>query len=515
MDDTGSACDAIGTEPRDPRRTGLHLGVVVAIGTGVRVVLWHAGNRFDVHPITALQLLDTNELARDPFQAFTANHIQPPLWNFLVGAVLRWSPFPPAFSFQALFYGFGMATIVLCWLLLRHLGSRHWVATVSSVVVGISPLMIFSESILMYESLVTLLITASAWSFARYVRGPSTRRFALFAAILVLGALTRATLSPLWVVAALGFALVARPPRGRWWSSAAVAVAAIVALVAPMFHNATRFGTFTLSSYAGMNWEHATVMQLPESDLQRLVADGTLSRAALVTPFAHYSAYAPLFGPCHPRTQNPVLDAFVKSNGEPNMDNVCYLAPDARATRDAVAAIRARPGMYAATVGRSVLLFSSWGAQYPLLGDGPLRRWTDIFDPVVVPVQVTYHWGFGDPQPYVGAFEPFFGKDSFSVTVALALIASIVGAMLGLWRLLRRRARVEDLIRVFIGGTVVAVMASSVLFDTFENARYRQPLDPILLGPFFALVVTGVVRVAHRMRLPWRVIDAGSAESSQ
>lgn len=502
------------TTARRSRRA--HLGITIAAVTIVRVALWATGTRFQLQPYAALQLLDIRELAAHPFVAFTDNHIQPPLWNFFVGAVYRWSPLPTALSFQIAFFAASIVTVIALWLLLAHLAAPRWAATTASITVGVSPLMIFSERTLAYEIPITMLLTLAAWSGARYLARPSPKHFALFAAFLVAGALTRATLTPFWVIGSLVFVLVARRPPKPLWRTLVPGLVALAVLGAPMIHNRIRFGTTSLSSYSGMNWEHATVLQLPAHELRQLIAQGRLSPAAAVQPFAQYRFYAPHFPLCHPDTGKPVLDEFVKTNGEPNMNNICYLPIDRQTQRDAWATVRADPGKYLIGVGRSTLLFSSWGVQDAWVGRGSLRDWTNWYDPITLPVHIGYDWGFGDPQqPYVKVWHILIGGNSFSLTVAAALLASLGLGVRGALRWIRRRATTVDLIRCLLAGTVVAVMIPSVLFDAFENARYRQPLDPILLGPFLVIVLAGGNRwVGEPLRRRRSTRRAGSDDAA-
>ena len=67
--------------------------VAVAVFLAIRIAYWVAGGGLSTAAIgTSWQLLDAHQLAAHPLQSLTVLHIQPPLFNLFVGAVLRWSP---------------------------------------------------------------------------------------------------------------------------------------------------------------------------------------------------------------------------------------------------------------------------------------------------------------------------------------------------------------------------------------------------------------------------------------
>ncbi len=287
----------------DRTRVWLLNGVTAALFLASRLVLHVAGGRFTTSTTADLALLDPAELARDPFLAFTANHIQPPLWNFFVGSVLRWSPFPTGGTFGVLFLLCGLVTVLALRSLLSELGAQGAVAVTAATLVGWSPVTIGYEQMLTYEAPVAMLVTLAAWAFARWVRSPSTSRLVFFSACMVTGALTRTTLSPLWLIGGLAIAVLAG--RGRtspgWHARVGIAVAALVVVAAPLAHRAAAFHVASFSSYGGMNLARTSIVQWPRDSIDDLVDRGRISAASEVIPYAPYEEYAPFFPECEPR----------------------------------------------------------------------------------------------------------------------------------------------------------------------------------------------------------------------
>lgn len=474
----------------------LHWAVVVGAFLAVRVAMVANGLRFQDDPAGQIHLLDLTELRADPFLAFTDLHIQPPLFNFFVGAVLRWSPFPAAVSFQVLYLAMGLITVLVLRALLVDLGARAWSATIATVAVALSPLAIRNEAVLTYETPTTMILVLSVFTFLGYVRRPGVLRLVLFTTTLVVGVLTRTTLNPLWFLGAVVLVVLARPPGRAWRPVAATITVAVVLVALPAVHNQIRFDTLGYSSFVGMNLSRATVLQLPRVERDRLIADGELSPAAAVVPYSFYDEYADLFGPCRAHTGSPVLDDVVKaSSGDRNMNAECYLPAYRQARSDAVAALRADPGAYLRAVAASALVYPRWDVHAADPGNGLWRTWVRVYAPLTLPVPIAYTPLGADAQPYAKQVTDLVEVNRFSLTVAFGLVLAVVYGIRALVRIRRGRATPAEWARVYIAFTVVCITAVSVLFDSFENARFREPLDPLLLGPVYVLVIDGVRRL--------------------
>ncbi len=478
-----------------------HLTLVVGTFVISRAVFIADGLAFRADPPGQIHLLDLDQLAADPFLAFTDLHIQPPLFNFFVGAVLRWSPFPAGISFQVLYLAAGLVTVLCLWSLLRNLGARRWVATAATILVVVDPLLIRDESSLTYETLVAALLVGTAWAVDRYFRRPDGSRFVVVLALLVVGVLTRTTLHPVWLVGALAIVLIVRRPRMPALRAGAAVAVALACVAVPMVHNLVRFDTFGFSSYAGMNLERITVMQLPQERLDELIDQERVSPAAAVAPYRPYSDYARFYPRCDPDTGVAVLDDFIKSsNGAPNLNNICYLPVYRQALRDSVAAIRNEPANYARAVGVAATLYASWGTHFNDPDSSLWHDWERIYAPVMLPVDAHYDFGHGDPQASTAAIGAMTQLLDVSLVIVLALILVVVQGVLAAADLLRGRGDATTWTRVFIGFMVVAITAASVSVDTFENARFREPLDPLLLGITAAVLCEAAARFVARVR---------------
>jgi len=503
--------------PPEPARIRRHLSIVVVGFFGLRAALWATGLRFEDHLKGQLQLLDEKVLTANPFVAFTQLNIQPPLWNFYVGAVRAWSPLPAAATFQIVWVAADLATVLMLWDLLVRLGARRWQATVATVLVASNPLLVSSESFLRYETAVTFLVTASVFAFARFVEVPSARRCALFCGVLFLGVSTRALLHPLWLVGGVTFAFVIARRAGAFSLRLLAPAAFVIVLVAGnLVYLHVRFGNSSYSSYFGMNLERIAVTTLPQDTLDRLQADGTLSDLADVKPYVYYEDYAarrPALARCRPGTTDPALALPRKSSGEANLNYVCYLGVYRVALDDSFAAIRAEPGNYARSVAQSAVIFASWPAPFDQPSADSFDWLEKAYKPFLLPVHVQYDVGGSDPQRITAYMVGGLERLPVLLTVVGALVLALWRGVASGWRLLRDRTAPGDEIRAWLAITVAFVALAGIAFDFYENARFRQALDPIILGPLFVWMLAIAERIVRRLRS--RVAATSSAHEAR
>jgi hypothetical protein len=340
--------------------------VVVAGSAFVRIWLTLARNRFEyyqLHP-SVWHLVEPDRLAANPLAPLWDVHTTPPLFNVFVGVVLRWSPLSEETSFRLVFsLGAIVSAVALCEIL-RALGCRWWIAAAVAVVMFADPAVIGYEFYVAQEALVIPLLYGTLWAVVRYARGPSLGRLGWVLGLATTLVLSRALFHPLWMLGLVAVVVAVRPPPGGRRKVLLVTALPFVLVVGVMAKNEVRFGTFSLSSWMGMNLSRVAVLPLGEERRTELVEEGVLSELALVPPFRKYAEYEPYVSECRSDHGTPVLDDPVKGDGNdkvvnPNFNATCYLPLYRQAQRDAVAAIRAEPGIYARTVRANVLAYLS------------------------------------------------------------------------------------------------------------------------------------------------------------
>jgi hypothetical protein len=465
---------------------------VVAAGSAfVRIWLVLAGNRFEYYQLrpSVWHLVEPDRLAANPLAPLWDVHTTPPLFNVFVGVVLRWSPLSDEMSFRLAFsLGAIVSAVALCEIL-RALGCRWWVAATVAVVMFANPAVIGYEFYVAQEALVIPLLYGTLWAVVRYARGPSLARLGWVLGLATVLVLSRALFHPVWMLGLVAVVLAVRPPPiGRGQLLLVIALP-FVLVVGVMAKNEVRFGTFSLSSWMGMNLSRVAVLPLGEERRRELVEDGVLSELALVTPYQEYAAYEPYVPECRSAHGTQVLDDPVKGDGNekivnPNFNATCYLPVYQQAQRDAVAAIRAEPGIYARTVGANVVAYLSetdvrFGRPEGRMADAL----GDVYDVLALEVRATAR--------YPGVWSI---PGDVQITFVVGLVALLVAAARSVRRRLRSEAGARDLIVLVVAWTVVCTTVISVVADAFENGRFRSPLDPLVMG----IVIAGLCELAAR-----------------
>lgn len=444
------------------------------------------------------QMLPLDSLVGDPWRSVWYLHIQPPLWNLLIG--LGGGTVGLTLTTVLLLGGSGAVLAGAIATTLQRLGvTRRWVlaltavATCNGYVLGFAFVPRYD---LPSAALVALLVAgASAASPRRAVWGAAS-------VVTTLGA-TRAMFHPAWCLAVVALVAV--------WHGGGVRVVvrrAAPAMLLPtlvlggwMVKNEVLFDRATTSSLAGMNLLRSVQ---PAVDPRVIAADrarGAISEVGALATFADLATYraAGAAADCPSPADHPVLtdaqrrpSAALLPGTVTNFNHACFLPIYDAAAGDARRLIADHPDAWlrarvwslnnAATVPPAV------AADSPVLM--ALRVPTALLYATVPHPGVPEHWEYGawwvQPLP----LSP--------VALGAPALVAVVG--LGAWRRRRRRARASpDGAVTAIAAPVVAWVSILGLFGELgEQARFRLVLDPICLALAGAVSVRVVPVVARR-----------------
>lgn len=480
------------TGPRHPLRAALALA---ALFLGARALCWSLGVRFDADNLgTWWQIADPALLRARLLPTLLYLHAQPPLFNLLVGLALKAGDASFPIVMEAAYGLVGLGGILCFHALAASLLGDRRLAFVLAAWLCVSPdVLLFGEK-LFYDSLVPWMLCMGLWGIHRGLAGgrggPLAFGFGMLAAVV----LTRSMFHPAWFVVAVGLVFALAGFRRRVLASAALPAASVAAVLAK---NLVLFGFAGMSSWAPLNLVGVTVERMPDEARAALVQAGTLSPLAAIDAFGPVERLLPLLPPTAPLpVHDPVLDALRKSNGQPNMNHWAMLAASRLRMPDALAALRAEPGTYAA-----VLLLSLYHFHRPPSEFRDVRRNLARIDPwarvanAAVGLQPAAWFGSSlDPaRPQSFALQVSYGA------VAVSLLAAAAGlAMLPrLLRAVRRRealpAEAAALALVLWTGLFATLVSTA--FDVLENNRARYTVAPLL-------TLAAAAALARRLRSP-------------
>ena len=344
------------------RRLGRHgpeLALLAAFALTRLVARISFGLRFDTDVLGYWHVLDLPLLRGDLLRSLLYLHSQPPLYNLSLGIVLKWVPAAVAPAvFEAAFLALGFLGILGIYALLLELGAPRRAALAAALLQTLSTTWLVYESWLFYTLPTAVLITwASVW-LARAARGRAAAA-AAFATALAALSWTRATYHPAWAVAALALLLFAvrapHPASGRAPGARLRRSRAGLALPAK---NYLLVGSFTSSTWLGMNLGHMTTERLDQATREAWIGTGRLDPVARVRPFSPLSDYPEeLRAPPPGLPDHPALVTPLKADGSPNLNHAAYVRIGRAYQRAALVVVRDRPDVYLDRVRRA---FRTW-----------------------------------------------------------------------------------------------------------------------------------------------------------
>jgi len=451
------------------------LAVVAAAFAVSRATIAALGVHFDVSLVPWLwQLLDLGLLRHRLAESVWHLHSQPPLFNLAVGVGLKLFPGHFSGGFHALFLVLGLTAALSLEVLLERLGFRRVVAVALAVLISCAPWWLVYENWLYYEYPVMCLLIVAALVLTEFVRDWRLRWGIPFFLLLAVIVYTRASFQVVWMLLVVAVLVVVRRDAGRRILLAAAVPILLVSLL--YAKNVVQFGVPSTTSWFGMNLARITLWANPQSETDRLVAEGKLSRVALVPPFSPLSKYDAADLPSASHTGIPALDRPLKANGGVNLNDKAYIELSRRYLKDSLRYIRYHPTGYlrgvAKAAGKLSVPATDYSYVYPQRSK--IRAWDRVFNGLV-------YWR----TPW-----------THGIGIALPLLY-VLGVLFGLSQLVRavrhRTAPGATLVVLFLWVTVTYLLLLASLTDFGENERVHLPIDPFVLV-LAALAVRGVLR---------------------
>ena len=451
------------------RRThGLACAAIVLTFAVSRIAVYRAGVRFDVTPLGWYwQFIDPVLLKDRLLESLYYLHIQPPLFNLLLGVNLKL--FPSAFSsaMHAEYMILGLTTAIGLYVLLVQLRLPIIVSALTAMLFVVLPPTLLYENWLFYEyPTMTLLILAAVGLHRCLARDSVPAGVMCFLALA--GAIyTRTVFQLVWLVPIIGTLLLVKPRR-LVIRCCAVPVLLVVLLYAK---NAMLFGAPLTSSWFGLHFTRPTLSQLDRNTREKLVADGSLGPIALVDPFAHVGAYA-RYVPLAEPTGIPVLDMTEKVGGGQNFNAKSYIQIARAYLVEDFATIRLRPDIYLRSVREAIVLFMSPSTDYAFVDENRTR--------------IARYDRFANDRFYFRT--PYLLKVGLGIVGAYLFALGYGAVLLARLAWQRRNPGASRLTILFLVFTILYASALSCMTEVGENQRQRFFLDPLV----FAVVVAGL-----------------------
>lgn len=468
-----------------------------AVWSGVYLVVAIGGQNFSTAYLNfGWQLVPWDVLSSDPFRSVWFMHIQPPLWNLLLGTSSWVSPVSDAVTLQAVMFVIGAGLAGASAALALRLGAGRRTATIVAVAATIHPEVLKGAFEPNYELGVALLLVLVLTAVGR-LENPSRRNLIRLVVVLTVLVMTRSLYHPLLAVVVAGLALVAVRRHVDRRTLAVVVAIPLVIVGGWVVKNQALFGTPNLSSWFGMNLQRAVVPVLDRDDLERMFERGEVSEVAMIGPFGRYDLYENAVDACAPTHSHRSLTEPTRASDEysPNFNYECYIPLFEQAGRDAWAVIREHPDAW--LEGRLWSLRTTFAvatlpSESPSVG---LRVLDDVYSVARLDyrgVISTAGWG----TPIYGRLE---APADFSLTLVAAYSLLVVAGALVAVRWIRRRSvTTSDLVVMIAALLALFTVVVGAVAELGEQSRFRTATDPLVV----VVVAVGIERWVRRRRQP-------------
>ncbi len=461
-----------------------------------RAVFYWVGVRFDPSEIQGgpdsdpWQLLDRHLLRTQLLSSIWHLQSQPPLFNLFCGFLLK-LPAPweqPVAKF--VFLGLGLVIVLSTYQALVDLRVPRWLSSTVAILVILDPSNILYENWLSYAYPTAAALSFSVLCCVRYLRTTKLAWGTGFLLSLAAAILLNSSYQWLWLLVIVVLLLVAF--RGRWRRTLAVAVLPVVLVGTWYVKDYVQFGTFTTSSWLGMNLADIALLDAPHGVVDRLVKQGTLTPLAQLFPFAPLPDYIPKWAKL-PHTGVPALDEVTKRDGQPNYNNLAFVKISQEYLHDDLVFIRTEPGDYLAMVSRSATLFLVPGDEYPFVSrtETKISHWTRLYDGVVL-------WQLSNNED-AGIRAIFYDQPPEPSQVPYAVVLEWLLALLGapivavlLWK--SDRPTATTLLFLWITVGYAYVTTSFLEFGDNERFRFEVGTPPTIAAVAASVALTRYFR---------------------
>ena len=446
------------------------------------------------------QLIPWDILSTDPLRSVFYLHIQPPLWNLLLGTTAWLSPFSDRLTLQVLMAIIGVAVAWLAAVLARRLGLSRNTAVIAALIATLHPEVFKGAFEPTYELATAGLLLLVLIAVADLSRKENVRRsLVILASAVTVTALTRSLYHPVWAIVIVFFGLWLVRHRINWKSTILVLSIPVIFMGGWMAKNEVLFGHATMSSWFGMNLQRAVIPVLPKDQLDEMYAKGQVSDIAMIGPFGNYELYQDVVEPCMPEHSFRALTELTRTTNQwsPNFNAECFLPIFDQAGKDAIAVIKEHPEAW--LEGRLWSLRTTIAVS-PIPSESPsvvVRGLNQIFS--------IARLDFGGILSTEGWGMPIYGRLEARADFGLMLIPMyVMVGLLGLWHIIQRLRRrvLSSTAPIYLVGsfTVVFTVIVGAIAELGEQSRFRTMVDPIVTVMFLALVLPVVQRCYQYLR---------------
>ncbi|MBN8676554.1 MAG: glycosyltransferase family 39 protein [Chitinophagales bacterium] len=450
-----------GTFEKNTGITGREAGLILLLFVISRIIIRIIGIEMDYQALYRnWQYLSVDTLHHDLLQGIWYDHTQPPLFNLLLGAVLKISGTSAPLVFSLFFKLITLLNVFLLLRLLKENTNHKNIPLLFSLIYLLSPATMLFENELFYTSFITLLLLLSCNYLLQYRVSGKPGKLLGFFLPLALICLTRSMYHLAWLLIPWLFLFVSSRKQKSTRKILLTGLFFIAVVAGWYIKNYMIFGSFTSSTWGGMNIARNVFHDAVISDTGRI---------ASIEPFSKISAYKNFLPPDPAATFKGLNDRDLlqemKNDSFINEKHAGYIDISRQYMQASKQHIRDHPGAYLKNVVQSAIIFFAPATRYPV-NEAQARK-IKYYD-------LLYSFNLSHLAE---------GKQERRIALTLSALPKFIIYLLVFLVIIRNWMQKKQitLLHLFIIYTIGYIFCISSLFEHYENMRFRYEAEPLFL----------------------------------
>ncbi len=406
------------------------------------------------------QYLDVRSLEHNLLQSLWYLHSQPPVFNLLLGIVLKCSGTYSPHVFAIALHLISFVNALLIYRIITYITGPGYLAMFFSLLYLLSPATILYENELFYTGLVSMLLLVALYFYQKYRQDESWKNaLGIFSSLGVL-CLTRSMYHLFWLVLVTIILMYPYLRRNGFRKLLACALLSLCTVSGWYVKNYVVFGKFATSSWTGINLARIVFNDVKVTDSTGIAAIHPFY------PLSYYKKYIPENNrKMYAGLNDMVLLRETKNGSFVNFNHVDYIRVSEAYTKAGIQYLKQHPDSYLKNICKAFIIFFSPASSYFHHRNNNNK----------------IH--FYDMLYSLNPSHLFANENDKRVALAIAAIPKFFVYLVTFMMFLRNSVRRHYFSagNIFIVVTILFVLGVGTLLEYGENMRFRFETEPLFL----------------------------------
>ena len=406
------------------------------------------------------QYLDVETLKHDLLKGVWYDHAQPPLFNILLGIVIKLSGAHAPFVFASIFKLVSLTNALLICIILKRLTNHRYIPIIFSLIYLLSPATLIFECELFYTSFISMLLLISFFFLINIQQKPGWGNSIGFFLSLVVVCLTRSLYHLFWLTLVAVLILYCFRKKRIFNKLLLCSFIAVLVTAGWYLKNYFVFGKFSTSTWIGMNFSRNVFHDNETRDSSRIEAYAPFSKVSVYRSFISGAAEKKYAGLDDRDLLNESKnDSFINAN------HIGYIEVSEKYMKACKQYIKTHPMAYLQNVIQSCLIFFAPATRYSL---------TEQQAKKIRAYDIVYSFNLSHFAE---------GKQQRRVALLISAIPKVIIYMFVFFVFFRQaiKNRFISSWNLFLVLTIAFVFVVSSLLEHYENMRFRYEAEPLFL----------------------------------